>query len=125
MMTARLLTADDVAAIVGMTKDWIYAEVRAGRIPHVKLGRYDRFREESIAAWIEGIETASNDVPRSDRGRIRASCYGRLLRSTGCWSRLESGVRRPLSRPCLHFLPNPLNATGFAGAVSLAVDRRP
>ena len=59
-LTDRLLTADDVAAIVGMTKDWIYAEVRAGRIPHVKLGRYYRFREESIAAWIEEIETTSN-----------------------------------------------------------------
>lgn len=56
-MTDRLLTADDVAAITGMTKSWVYAEVRAGRIPHVKLGRYYRFREPSIAAWLEEIES--------------------------------------------------------------------
>jgi len=51
-----LLSAQDVAEIVGMTKDWVYAETRAGRIPHVQLGRYYRYRAESIEAWLRGIE---------------------------------------------------------------------
>lgn len=51
-----LLSAQDVADIVGMTKDWVYAETRAGRIPHVQLGRYYRYRAESIEAWLQGIE---------------------------------------------------------------------
>jgi excisionase family DNA binding protein len=51
-----LLFADDVAAMVGMTRDWIYAETRAGRIPHVTLGRYYRYRPESIDAWLRDIE---------------------------------------------------------------------
>ena len=51
-----LLFADDVAALVGMTKDWVYAETRAGRIPHVTLGRYYRYRPESIEEWLCGIE---------------------------------------------------------------------
>lgn len=51
-----LLFADDVAAMVGMTRDWIYAETRAGRIPHVALGRYYRYRPESIDAWLRDIE---------------------------------------------------------------------
>jgi excisionase family DNA binding protein len=54
-----LLFADDVAAMVGMTKDWIYAETRAGRIPHVSLGRYYRYRPESIDAWLREIERGS------------------------------------------------------------------
>jgi hypothetical protein len=29
----------------------VYAEVRAGRIPHIRLGRYARFDPDSIAAW--------------------------------------------------------------------------
>jgi excisionase family DNA binding protein len=50
------LSADEVAALLGMTKDWIYAETRAGRIPHVALGRYYRYRRESIDAWLREIE---------------------------------------------------------------------
>jgi len=63
-----LLFADDVAAMVGMTRDWIYAETRAGRIPHVTLGRYYRYRPESIDAWLRDIErgtvAASANVER-------------------------------------------------------------
>jgi excisionase family DNA binding protein len=52
----QLLEARHVAELIGMTPDWVYAEVRAGRIPHVKLGRYVRFRSESIDAWIIELE---------------------------------------------------------------------
>lgn len=47
--------------MIGMTKDWVYAQTRAGRIPHVQLGRYYRYRAESIEDWIRGIE----DRPRT------------------------------------------------------------
>ena len=52
----ELLDAQAVADMLGMTKDWVYAEARAGRIPHVKLGRYTRFRRESIDAWLLEVE---------------------------------------------------------------------
>ena len=55
-VNGSLLFADDVAALVGMTKDWVYAETRAGRIPHVTLGRYYRYRPESIEEWLCEIE---------------------------------------------------------------------
>jgi excisionase family DNA binding protein len=47
-----LLTAEEVAELVGMGVDWIYEQARRGRIPVVKLGRYRRFRRESIERWI-------------------------------------------------------------------------
>lgn len=53
---ARLLEAEDVAGMLGMTTDWVYREVRAGRLPHIRLGRYVRFRRESIDAWLEARE---------------------------------------------------------------------
>jgi excisionase family DNA binding protein len=52
----ELLDAEAVAEMVGMSKDWIYAEARADRIPHVKLGRYTRFRREAIEDWIRQQE---------------------------------------------------------------------
>jgi excisionase family DNA binding protein len=45
-----------VARYIGMTADWVYREVRAGRMPHIRLGRYVRFRRESIDAWLAARE---------------------------------------------------------------------
>jgi excisionase family DNA binding protein len=54
-----LLHAEDVAMMLGVSKGWIYAEVRAGRIPYVRLGRYVRFRRESIEDWLCEIESGT------------------------------------------------------------------
>jgi excisionase family DNA binding protein len=63
----RLLEADDVARYIGMTTDWIYREVRAGRMPHIRLGGYVRFRRESIDAWLAARERG----PAAGRARSR------------------------------------------------------
>src|SRR5262245_40949932 len=41
----RLLTVEEVAERLGVRKQWVWAQARAGRIPCVRLGRYRRFRE--------------------------------------------------------------------------------
>jgi excisionase family DNA binding protein len=53
---SRLLEAEDVANYLGVRTDWVYREVRAGRLPHIRLGRAVRFRRESIEAWIDSRE---------------------------------------------------------------------
>lgn len=55
----RLLTVDEVAERLGVTRDWVWAQARSGRIPHVRLGRYRRFREEAIEQWLEDLERES------------------------------------------------------------------
>jgi len=67
----RLLTVEEVAERLGVTKDWVWAQARAGRIPHVQLGRYRRFREEALDRWLEDLESCA---------RARAS--GRRAAST-------------------------------------------
>jgi excisionase family DNA binding protein len=52
----RLLTVEEVAERLGMTKEWVWSQARSGRIPHVKLGRYRRFREEAIEQWLRELE---------------------------------------------------------------------
>src|SRR5437763_11069601 len=54
--TGRLLTADDVGVLLAVPKSWVYAETRAGRLPHVKLGRYYRYSRPSIDAFVAGLE---------------------------------------------------------------------
>jgi len=68
----------DVAGILGTTTDWVYREVRAKRLPHIRLGRYVRFRRESIDAWLlareRGMVAPGTDRPgdaSTSRGRHR------------------------------------------------------
>lgn len=58
---ARLLmTAHEVADLLGVTSAWVYAQSRAGKIPTVKLGRrYYRYRREAVEAWIAECEVAA------------------------------------------------------------------
>lgn len=54
-----LLRADEVAALLQVTKGWVYAETRAKRIPHVPLGRYVRYRRSAVLQWITALERES------------------------------------------------------------------
>jgi excisionase family DNA binding protein len=54
--SGALLTADEVGGLLRVPTSWVYAETRAGRLPHVRVGRYRRYRREAIEAWIEQME---------------------------------------------------------------------
>jgi excisionase family DNA binding protein len=45
------MTAEELARRLRMTPAWVYNETRAGRIPHLKLRRYVRYRRSTILAW--------------------------------------------------------------------------
>jgi excisionase family DNA binding protein len=51
-----LMTAGEVALLLRVTTAWVYTQTRAGRIPHVQLGRYVRYRRSAVRAWLEEIE---------------------------------------------------------------------
>ena len=66
-MSESLLNADAVAEITGLTRNWVYAETRAGRIPHIKLGRTYRYRRESIERWLAEIERGADTLSDDNR----------------------------------------------------------
>jgi excisionase family DNA binding protein len=63
-----LLTADEVAEMLQVTKAWVYAETRAKRIPHVPLGRYVRYRRTAVLQWITALERAAGEAGNRPRG---------------------------------------------------------
>ncbi len=65
MRVDRLLTAEETAERLGVTTQWVWAQARAGRIPHVRLGRYRRFRESAIEAWVCALEADSTSALRA------------------------------------------------------------
>jgi excisionase family DNA binding protein len=50
---ARLLTPGEVAARLGVQPSWVNKAARTNRIPHVRVGRYRRFRWPDIEEWLE------------------------------------------------------------------------
>ncbi|HEV2773823.1 MAG TPA: helix-turn-helix domain-containing protein [Thermoleophilaceae bacterium] len=55
-MRESLLTAEQVADLLGVPRSWVYEQSRQGRIPTVTLGRYRRYRREAIDEWLREIE---------------------------------------------------------------------
>jgi excisionase family DNA binding protein len=51
-----LLDADQAAELLGLTRKQIYKLAREHQIPHLKVGRYLKFRRESLEAWIREQE---------------------------------------------------------------------
>ncbi len=53
-----LLTVDDVAALLKVSKSWVYEHTRARgvpraeRLPHLKIGKYVRFEPHAVLAFI-------------------------------------------------------------------------
>ena len=55
---SRLLVAEDVAALLGVSPAFVYALVRRGELPAVRVGdRYVRFRSEAVQDWIAERES--------------------------------------------------------------------
>ena len=55
--TPPLLDANAAGALLAVPPSWVLGEARAGRIPHIKLGKYTRFNRDDLLAWTEGRST--------------------------------------------------------------------
>ncbi len=52
----ELLTVDDIAAMLKVPKSWVYERTRRrgkDRLPFLKLGKYVRFEEGAVKAYLE------------------------------------------------------------------------
>ena len=55
----RLLTINEVVALTGNGRSFIYSEIRAGRLRSVRLGRNRRVRAADLAAYVDSVAEAS------------------------------------------------------------------
>ena len=58
-MTDRLLTVEEAAEYLGVSAYTMREWARQGKVPAVRLGRYWRFLESSLAGWLGAIERAA------------------------------------------------------------------
>lgn len=51
-----LLSVKELASALGVKESWVYWRIfkkDSGRIPHIKVGRYPRFRLSEVYSWLE------------------------------------------------------------------------
>ena len=54
----ELLTIDEVAALLKVSRSWIYEHTRkrgtprSGRLPHIKMGKYVRFEPKAVREFL-------------------------------------------------------------------------
>jgi excisionase family DNA binding protein len=65
----RLLNASEAAALLNVPESWIREQTRRGLVPHVRLGRYVRYRRVAVVEWLEPQELGqSSTLRRATRG---------------------------------------------------------
>ena len=69
----NLLTPEQMADKLGVKLSTIRQWCHYKFIPYVKLGRFVRFRESAVQAWIEkrSVEGRTKRIPDTDLGRAR------------------------------------------------------
>jgi excisionase family DNA binding protein len=58
-----LLTLEETAAFLKVSKSWIYERTRKGTMPHLKLGKYLRFPLADLLVWIAAHGRSAGQVP--------------------------------------------------------------
>jgi excisionase family DNA binding protein len=48
---SKLMTVEEVAALLRVPVSWIYSRSRCNTIPIVRVGKYVRFNEDEITTW--------------------------------------------------------------------------
>src|SRR4051794_1222680 len=75
-----MMTARQVAELLGVHENWVYDQAAAGQLPSYKIGGARRFDPAELRAWLaEHREGASSRMvdPRASRRRIPARSSGR------------------------------------------------
>jgi len=52
-MNQNLVGIKTMAERLDVPKSWICSRTRIGKIPHYKLGKYLKFKESEVMAWLK------------------------------------------------------------------------
>lgn len=61
----ELLTVSEIASALKVPVSWVYERTRragSGRIPHIKLGKYLRFRWPAVREWLDTMNRNGLDA---------------------------------------------------------------
>jgi excisionase family DNA binding protein len=62
-MDANLMTVDQAAEYLQLSRDTLYKYVQQSKVPAVKIGRHWRFSRDAVDAWIRGMQKTRPVAP--------------------------------------------------------------
>ena len=62
----KLLTPQEIAEVLGVQSSTIYQWTHQGYIPHVKIGKFVRFKEKDVEKWVEKKTSNGRENRKSD-----------------------------------------------------------
>ncbi len=69
-MNNRLLNAAEIADYLGVKQSTIYQWTHHEFIPHIKLGKFVRFRTDQIDRWLDARTTTGRKKRRVDLDKL-------------------------------------------------------
>jgi excisionase family DNA binding protein len=89
-----LLTAAEIASLLGVPKSWVYEQSRKGKIPTVTLGRYRRYPRGHLGLDRDAGGQRPADVSRRSHGTGRLYARADANGRESWYGRWRAGERR-------------------------------
>jgi excisionase family DNA binding protein len=58
-----ILTPNQLADLLGVTRGWVYEQAALKAIPYHKIGKYLRFRKSAIGKWLDSVAVPASGPP--------------------------------------------------------------
>ena len=71
-MEKEFLTIDELSEYLSMKRSTLYSLVESGELPHYRIGRLIRFKQDDVNQWMEGHRREGNNVDKKARGILKA-----------------------------------------------------
>lgn len=71
--TGELLTLDELAAFLKVSRDTVYRMAQTGKLPAVKVGNQWRFAQAEVMAW---LKENRNTKPKKPKNSKRSKAQG-------------------------------------------------
>lgn len=55
-----LIGIESAADFLAVKKSWLYEQVRLGRVPSYRVGKFRRFRVSELEGWLQGRKDGTN-----------------------------------------------------------------
>ena len=60
-MDYKLKSVSDFSALIGISEITTYRYVRAGKVPHRRIGRFIRFSDSDIQSYLNSVKVKKED----------------------------------------------------------------
>lgn len=68
----EFLTIGDLSECFSLKKSKLYSLVEAGELPHYRIGRLIRFKQDDVVQWMENHRREGINVDRKVKGILKA-----------------------------------------------------